>query len=81
MGTSVSTMELKVGISPLARVGARESTATPEGVSELVRKAVEDKTLLDLVDEKGRRILIPGDRIGYVDLGSPTARAVGFGAV
>ncbi|QXT61713.1 DUF3107 domain-containing protein [Tessaracoccus palaemonis] len=74
-------MEIKIGITHLSREVALESTATPEEVSELVRKAVEDKTLLDLVDEKGRRILIPGDRIGYVDLGSPTARAVGFGAV
>ena len=74
-------MEIKIGITHLAREVALESTATPEEVSEQVRKAVVDKTLLDLVDEKGRRILIPGDRIGYVDLGSPTARAVGFGAV
>ena len=46
-----------------------------------VREAVAESSLLDLTDDKGRRILVPGERLGYVDLGSPSARAVGFGAV
>lgn len=74
-------MEIKIGITHLAREVALESNDTPEAVADQVRQAVANSSLLELVDEKGRRILIPGERIGYVDLGSPSARAVGFGAV
>lgn len=74
-------MEIKIGINHIGREVALESDATPEEVTEQVSLAVANSTLLELVDNKGRRVLIPGDKIGYVDLGSPTARAVGFGAV
>lgn len=74
-------MEIKIGINQIAREVAFESNSTPDEVAAQVRDAVENRSLLDLIDEKGRRILIPGEKIGYVDLGSPSARAVGFGAV
>ncbi|MBK7820350.1 MAG: DUF3107 domain-containing protein [Tessaracoccus sp.] len=74
-------MEIKIGITNIAREVTFESDATPDEVAEKVRAAVAESSLLDLTDDKGRRILVPGERLGYVDLGSPTARAVGFGAV
>lgn len=74
-------MEIKIGVTDVAREVTLQSEAPAEEILGLVRKAVEDASLLELVDEKGRRVLIPGARIGYVDLGSPTVRPVGFGAV
>lgn len=74
-------MEIKIGVTDVAREVSLHSEAPAEEVLGLVRDAVTNSTLLELVDEKGRRVLIPGARIGYVDLGSTTVRAVGFGAV
>ena len=74
-------MEIKIGITNIAREVTFETDATPDEVAQKVREAVAESSLLDLTDDKGRRILVPGERLGYVDLGSPTARAVGFGAV
>ncbi|HMS37082.1 MAG TPA: DUF3107 domain-containing protein [Arachnia sp.] len=74
-------MEIKIGITNIAREVTFETDATPDEVAEKVREAVAESSLLDLTDDKGRRILVPGERLGYVDLGSPSARAVGFGAV
>ncbi len=74
-------MEIKIGITNIAREVTFETDATPDEVAEKVRHAVTESSLLDLTDDKGRRILVPGDRLGYIDLGSPAARAVGFGAV
>jgi hypothetical protein len=34
-----------------------------------------------LVDDKGRKVLIPAAGIAYVDLGSEHVRAVGFNTV
>ncbi|MCB0886894.1 MAG: DUF3107 domain-containing protein [Propionibacteriaceae bacterium] len=74
-------MEIKIGITNIAREVTFETDATPDEVAKKVREAVAESSLLDLTDDKGRRILVPGERLGYVDLGSPSARAVGFGAV
>ena len=53
----------------------------PHGDESAWGRVLAESSLLDLTDDKGRRILVPGERLGYVDLGSPSARAVGFGAV
>lgn len=74
-------MEIKIGITHIARELTFEADVTPDEVAAKVTEAVSNSALFDLTDEKGRRILVPGERIGYVDLGSPSARAVGFGAV
>ena len=37
--------------------------------------------LLQLTDEKGRKVLIPADRLAYVEIGEVSTRKVGFGAI
>lgn len=74
-------MEVKIGITDVAREVTIETQLTTEEVQESLRKAVESSGLFELSDEKGRHVLIPAARVGYVDIGSATARAVGFGAV
>jgi hypothetical protein len=37
--------------------------------------------LLILVDDHGRRIVVPSDRLAYVEIGEPVERRVGFGAI
>ncbi len=34
-----------------------------------------------LTDEKGRRVLVPADKLAYIDLGRQKTRPVGFGTV
>jgi hypothetical protein len=36
--------------------------------------------VLDLVDEKGRRVLVPVSKIAYVEIDESVARKVGFTA-
>ena len=74
-------MEVKFGITDIPREVAIETTSSPEEIADQVRSAVVESSIVDLTDDKGRRILIPASKIGYVDLGAPAARAVGFGAV
>ena len=37
--------------------------------------------LLQLADEKGRKVLVPADRLAYVEIGEVSIRKVGFGAI
>ncbi len=74
-------MEVKIGITDIPREVTIDTTASPDELTAMLREAVQSSSLLELADEKGRRILIPGNRIAYLDLGSPSSRTVGFGAV
>ncbi|GGR17559.1 hypothetical protein GCM10010219_23350 [Streptomyces netropsis] len=59
-----------------------ESGQSAEEVERLVADALGGKTpLLSLVDDHGRKVLVPSERLAYVELGEPTARRVGFSAL
>ncbi len=73
-------MEVKIGVRDVAREVVLESELTPEDVAKQVADAVAKGTMLALVDEKGRLVMIPGQLIGYVEVGAPSSRKVGFGA-
>ena len=51
-----------------------------------IRRAIEvaisdDAAVLWLTDRNGREICVPGEKIAYIELGSPeTERRIGFGA-
>ncbi|WP_040284364.1 DUF3107 domain-containing protein [Tessaracoccus massiliensis] len=74
-------MEVKIGITDVAREVTIDTTASADEVVDQLRKAVADSGLFELVDEKGRRVIVPASRVGYLDIGSASTRVVGFGAV
>jgi hypothetical protein len=76
-----TTVEVKIGVRDVAREVVLESTQTPEAVADLVAGAVAKGDLLRLTDEKGRLLIIPGGLIGYVEIGAPETRRVGFGTL
>ena len=74
-------MEVKIGIRDVAREVVLESELTPDKVAEAVASAVAKGELLRLTDDKGRLVIVPGSLIGYVEIGAPETRRVGFGAL
>ncbi len=73
-------MEVKIGVQYAPREIALETNATPDEVEKLLHEALKaDFGLLTLVDDKGRKVFIPAEKIAYVELGEPTSRKVGFG--
>ncbi|WP_406862996.1 DUF3107 domain-containing protein [Streptomyces sp. HUAS MG47] len=75
-------MEVKIGVQHAPREIVLESGQSAEEVERLLAEALAGKAqLLSLTDEKGRKVLIPADRIAYVELGEPATRRVGFGAL
>jgi Protein of unknown function (DUF3107) len=74
-------VEVKIGIRDIARDIVLESEQTPEAVTAAVESAVTGGTLLKLTDEKGRLVVVPGALIGFVEIGAPESRRVGFGTL
>ncbi|MEU5720188.1 DUF3107 domain-containing protein [Streptomyces sp. NPDC020403] len=75
-------MEVKIGVQHTPREIVLESGLSAEEVESAVGEALTGKTqLLSLTDDKGRKVLVPTDRIAYVEIGEPSARRVGFGAL
>ncbi|MBT2365207.1 DUF3107 domain-containing protein [Streptomyces sp. ISL-10] len=75
-------MEVKIGVQHAPREIVLESGQSAEEVERAVSDALAGKAqLLSLTDEKGRKVLVPADRLAYVEIGETTARRVGFGAL
>ena len=75
------TVEVKIGVQYAAREIVLESGQTPEAVEKLVTAAIEGGGVLALADERGRRVLIPVEKLAYIEIGEPLERRVGFGAM
>ncbi|GAA2452328.1 DUF3107 domain-containing protein [Streptomyces lavendulocolor] len=75
-------MEVKIGVQHAPREIVLESGLSAEEVERAVSDALSGKTqLLSLTDDKGRKVLVPTDRIAYVEIGEPAKPRVGFGAL
>ena len=71
-------MEIRIGVQNVSREVIVETELTADAVA----KKVDDAMLgaaLDLTDVKGRRIVVPANAIGYVEIGEEERRRVGFG--
>ena len=72
-------MEVKIGVLHTGRELVLESAQTPAEVEELVSAALKSvDAALTLVDERGRKIIVPANLIGYVEIAQSDVRRVGF---
>lgn len=75
-------MEVKIGVQYASRELVLESAQTPDEVAAAVSAALKaDLGILSLVDERGRRVLVPADKLAYVEIAETEQRRVGFGAM
>ena len=77
-------MEVKIGVQHSPRELVIDSPKTPDEIAADVAAAMSGSTkdgLLTLVDERGRKVLVPATRIAYLEIGQEHVRRVGFGAV
>lgn len=74
-------MEVKIGIADVPREVVVTTAATADDVVAGLNRAKAEGTLFEISDESGRRVIVPVERIAYLDFGSTGVRPVGFGAV
>jgi hypothetical protein len=72
-------VEVKIGVQHATRELVLESAESSDDVEKAVAAALgDDNGVLVLSDAKGRKVLVPADRLAYVELGTSTAGHVGF---
>ena len=72
-------MEVKIGVQNASRELMLDSNQSTDEVEKLVAEALRaDEGLLVLSDAKGRKVVVPIDKLAYVEIGSPTVGQVGF---
>jgi hypothetical protein len=72
-------VEVKIGVLYAPRELVLESGQTPAEVEKAVTEALsDDDGVLTLVDEKGRRVIVPVSKVAYVEIAEIATRPVGF---
>lgn len=71
-------MEVKIGVTHANRELVVDTDLDAAGVEEQVRAALADGGVLSLTDTKGRRVVVPGDKLAYIEVSTSTAGQVGF---
>jgi DNA-binding transcriptional regulator/RsmH inhibitor MraZ len=72
-------VEVKIGIQSVPRELVLETESAFEEVERALKAAITDGGVFALTDDKGTRILVPSDKIAYVEIGGEQARRIGFG--
>lgn len=71
-------MDIKIGVQHANRELLIDSDETQETVEKAITDAIAQGTPLVLTDVKGRRIVVPGDKLAYAEIGGGVTGSVGF---
>jgi hypothetical protein len=75
-------VEVKIGVQNASRELVIDVDQSSEDVETTVAQAIAgDQNVLVLTDTRGRRVIVPADKLAYVEVGSPVAGHVGFHAL
>jgi hypothetical protein len=80
-------VEGKIGIQSIPRELIVETDASAEEVERAIVEALGatggtgGTAILALTTQKGGRVIVPADKIAFVEFGSDSARRVGFGNI
>lgn len=72
-------MEVKIGLQNASRELVLDTEQSSDDIEKAVSQAISGgEGLLVMADSKGRKIIVPTDKLAYVEIGSPGAGQVGF---
>jgi hypothetical protein len=71
-------MEVKIGVINASRELTVDTTLDAGAVEEHVRAALADGGVFSLADAKGRRVVVPVEKLAYVEITTSTVGQVGF---
>ena len=77
-------MEVKIGIQSIPRELVVDTDATAAEVERELAAALSaenGKGLFALTTQKGGRVLVPADKIAFIEFSTDQARRVGFGNI
>ena len=62
-------MEVKIGVQHAQRELVLDTDSTPEDIESRLTEALSANGVLRLADTKGRSVVVPADKIAYIELG------------
>jgi hypothetical protein len=72
-------VEVKIGVQFASRELVIDTNLSGDEIETEVGKALAGEAgVLSLTDTKGRRVIVPSEKLAYVELGTPTVGQVGF---
>lgn len=71
-------MEVKIGIQHAPRELLVDTEQSSDEVLQQLADAVAGDGVFSLMDAKGRRVVVPADKVAYLELGGGVSGAVGF---
>jgi hypothetical protein len=72
-------VEVKIGIQQAQRELVVEVGESADEIEKLVGEALSsDGGVITLTDTKGRKVVVPGAKVAYVEIGTGVAGTVGF---
>jgi hypothetical protein len=72
-------VEVKIGVADSPRELTVSTDDSPDRIQAIVTDALRNtEGLLTLVDDKGRRFMVPTSRVAYIEIGPADSRRVGF---
>ena len=74
-------MEVKIGIQSIPRELVIETNSSPEEVERSLAEAMANGEMFILPDGKGGKIIVPTDKIGYLEFIGFDERRIGFGSL
>lgn len=75
-------MEVKIGVQSVAREIVIETTMSPDEIQQALLSALSmDHGIFSLDDNRGGRVVVPVDKLGYIELSEQESRQVGFGSL
>jgi len=72
-------VEVKIGVQSIQRELVVETPSSPDELERSLTTALSNGGMFVVRDDKGGKILIPAEKIGYVELNGTEQRRVGFG--
>jgi Protein of unknown function (DUF3107) len=73
------TVEVKIGVQSIPRELVVDTPSSADEVERALTAALASGTTFVVRDEKGGKVIVPADKIGYVELNGPEERRIGFG--
>ncbi|NDA79653.1 MAG: DUF3107 domain-containing protein [Actinobacteria bacterium] len=74
-----SKVEVRIGISDSPRELTIELSNSADDIEATVARALHEGSHVSFTDERGRRLIVPATKVGFVEVSARSERKVGFG--
>ena len=74
-----SKVEVRIGITDSPRELTIELSHSADDIETTVARALHEGSHVSFTDERGRRLIVPATKVGFVEVSARSERKVGFG--